>query len=139
LTRGARHGYAASAPMSASPFLLSGGTMAVDIQKMFNEMLPSQIAAHPDAAKQIGAKFQVNITGEGGGEWYIDVSETGPKAQNGNPGGADCTITITTEDFQKLVENPQANGMQLFFAGKLKVAGNVMLAQKLGKLFNLGS
>ena len=32
------------------------------------------------------------------------------------------TITIAAEDFQKLVENPQANGMQLFFAGKLKVA-----------------
>ncbi len=45
---------------------------------------------------------------------------------------------MTAEDFQKLHENPQANGMALFFAGKLKVAGNVMLAQKLGKLFNLG-
>jgi putative sterol carrier protein len=113
--------------------------MAVDIQKMFNEDLPAQIAKHPDAAKQIGAKFQVNITGEGGGEWFIDVSETGPEARTGNPGNADCTITVATEDFQKLAENPQANGMQLFFAGKLKVGGNVLLAQKLGKLFNLGS
>ena len=51
-------------------------------------------------------------------------------------GEADCTITITTEDFQKLMENPQANGMQLFFAGKLKVAGNQMLAMKLQKLFS---
>ena len=51
------------------------------------------------------------------------------------PGAADCTITITDEDFQKLVENPQANGMQLFFAGKLKVTGNQMLAMKLQKLF----
>ena len=52
---------------------------------------------------------------------------------------ADCTITIAAEDFQKLHENPQANGMQLFFAGKLKVAGNQMLAMKLQKLFSLGS
>jgi putative sterol carrier protein len=28
--------------------------------------------------------------------------------------------------------------MQLFFAGKLKLAGNQMLGMKLGKLFNLG-
>jgi putative sterol carrier protein len=112
--------------------------MAVDIQHLFNEQLPSQIAAHPDAAKAIGAKFQINITGDGGGEWHIDVSETGPKAVKGNE-AADCTITISTEDFHKLLENPQANGMQLFFTGKLKVAGNVMLAQKLNKLFNLGS
>jgi hypothetical protein len=55
----------------------------------------------------------------------------------GNPGGADCTITLTAEDFQKLHEDPQKNGMALFFGGKLKIAGNPMLAQKLGKLFEL--
>lgn len=113
--------------------------MAVDIQKLFNEDLPGAIAKNPDAARQIGAKYQLNITGDGGGEWFIDVSDSGPKAEQGNPGTADCTITIATEDFQKLVENPQANGMQLFFAGKLKVTGNQMLAMKLQKLFSLGN
>lgn len=111
--------------------------MAVDIQKLFNEELPAGLAKHPDEAKQIGAKYQINITGDGGGEWYVDVSDSGPKAEKGNPGTADCTITISSEDFQKLVENPQANGMQLFFAGKLKVTGNQMLAMKLQKLFAL--
>jgi putative sterol carrier protein len=112
--------------------------MAVDIQKLFNETLPAGLAAHPDAAKEIGAKFQINITGEGGGEWHIDVSSTGPSAVQGNQ-PADCSITLSSEDFQKLQENPQANGMQLFFAGKLKITGNPMLAQKLGKLFSLGA
>jgi putative sterol carrier protein len=112
--------------------------MAVDIQKLFNEELPAQIAKNPDAAKQIGNKFQINITGEGGGEWHIDATESGPSAEPGNK-PADVTITMATEDFQKLLENPQANGMQLFFAGKLKVAGsNPMLAMKLNKLFTLG-
>ncbi len=111
--------------------------MAVDIQKMFNEELPAAIEKNPDAAKAIGAKYQMNITGEGGGEWYLDCSDTGPKSEAGNPGGADCTVEISTDDFQKLVENPQANGMQLFFAGKLKVSGNQMLAMKLQKLFEL--
>ena len=113
--------------------------MAVDIQKLFNEDLPAQIAKFPDAAKQIGATFQMNITGEGGGEWFINLSDSGPSASASNPGNADCTMTMTTEDFQKLHENPQANGMQLFFSGKLKVSGNQMLAMKLSKLFTLGS
>ena len=112
--------------------------MAVDIQKLFNEELPAQLAKHGDQAKQIGAKFQINVTGEGGGEWFIDASDSGPKAEKGNPGGADVTISISSEDFQKLYENPQANGMQLFFAGKLKVTGNQMLAMKLQKLFQMG-
>jgi len=112
--------------------------MAVDIHKLFNEELPAQLAKHPDAAKAIGGKFQINITGEGGGEWFIDASDSGPSSKAGNE-PADVTITIASEDFQKLLENPQANGMQLFFAGKLKVAGNQMLAMKLSKLFQLGA
>jgi putative sterol carrier protein len=111
--------------------------MAVDIQKLFNEEIPAKLAQHADTAKQMGAKFQVNVTGEGGGEWFIDASESGPKAEKGNPGGADVTVALSVEDFHKLYENPQANSMQLFFAGKLKITGNQMLAMKLPKLFDL--
>ncbi len=110
--------------------------MAVDIKNLFDEKLPGAIAKNPDAAKTIGAKFQININGDGGGQWFIDCTDN-PKAEAGNPGGADCTIEMAEEDFQKLVENPQANGMQLFFSGKLKVQGNQMLAMKLQKLFEL--
>lgn len=108
--------------------------MAVDIKNLFNEHLPASLARNAEEAKAIGAKYQMNITGEG--EWAIDVSATGPSCKPGNE-PADCTITVSAEDFQKLIENPQANGMQLFFAGKLKVGGNQMLAMKLSKLFGL--
>ena len=106
--------------------------MAVDIQNLFNVEVPNALKAHPAEAKEIGAKYQINVTGEG--EWNIDVTSTGPVCKAGTD-AADCTITLAAEDFQKLIENPQANGMQLFFAGKLKVAGNQMLAMKLQKLF----
>ena len=109
--------------------------MAVDIKQLFNDTLPAALSKNAEEAKLIGAKFQMNITGDTGGEWNIDVSATGPVCKAGT-GEADCTINITDEDFQKLVENPQANGMQLFFAGKLKVTGNPMLAMKLQKLFS---
>lgn len=110
--------------------------MAVDIQKLFNHDLPDKLAKHPDAAKQIGAKFQINITGAGGGSWFVDVSDSGPFSEAGvKP--ADCAITVSAEDFQMLYENPQANGAQLFFAGKLKADGNPMLAMKLSTLFTL--
>ena len=107
--------------------------MAVDIKQLFNETLPKGLANNADDAKSIGAKFQINVTGEG--EWFVDVTSTGPVCKAGNE-AADCTITIAAEDFQKLMENPQANGMQLFFAGKLKVSGNPTLAMKLQKLFS---
>ena len=107
--------------------------MAVDTKKLFNEDLPAALAKNAEEARTIGATYQMNITGEG--SWFIDVSATGPKCVPGEE-PADCTITITSEDFQKLIENPQQNGMQLFFAGKLKIVGNNMLAMKLNKLFS---
>ncbi len=106
--------------------------MAVDIKKLFNEELPASLTKNAEDARTIGAKYQMNITGEG--EWNIDVTSSGPTCKAGTD-AADCTITISAEDFQKLLENPQANGTQLFFAGKLAVAGNPMLAMKLQKLF----
>ncbi|MDC0747022.1 SCP2 sterol-binding domain-containing protein [Polyangium mundeleinium] len=109
--------------------------MAVDIQKLFNEEVPEKIAKNPAGAKAIGGKYQFVISGDGGGEWFFDL--TAPKAEAGNPGGADVTIKIAAADFPKLMENPQANGMQLYFAGKLKFEGNQMLAMKLNKLFEL--
>jgi putative sterol carrier protein len=106
--------------------------MTVDIKKMFNEDLPAALNRNADEAKGIGAKFQIEIAGEG--DWHIDATATGPACKAGKD-AADCTISIDAESFQKLMENPQANGMQLFFAGKLKVAGNQMLAMKMQKLF----
>jgi len=80
--------------------------MAVDIKTLFNEDLPARLAKNSDDAKTIGAKFQMNITGATGGEWNIDVSPSGPSCKPGS-GPADCTITVSDEDFQKLIENPR--------------------------------
>lgn len=111
--------------------------MAVDIQKLFNEEVPAKLKANPKGALEIGATYQFHVTGDGGGDWFIDVKSDAPSCVAGNPGGAECTITVTAEDFQTLYENPQANGMKLFFGGKLKVGGNNVLAMKLQKLFTI--
>ena len=111
--------------------------MALDAQKLFNEELPAAMAKNADAARAIGAKVQLNLEGEGGGQWLIDCSATGPSITAGSPGGADATVKVSVADFATLLENPQANGIKLFFFGKLKVDGNPMIATKLIKLLEL--
>jgi hypothetical protein len=108
--------------------------MAVDIQNLFNVQLPATLAKNAADAKTIGAKYQMSITGPSGGEWTVDVTSSGPSCKPGS-GPADCTVTISDDDFQTLLEDPQANALPFFFAGKLKVSGNQMLATKLPKLF----
>ena len=39
--------------------------MAVDIAHLFNEELPAAFAKNPYAAKEIGAKYQINISSVG--------------------------------------------------------------------------
>ncbi|HKQ69181.1 MAG TPA: SCP2 sterol-binding domain-containing protein [Polyangiaceae bacterium] len=107
--------------------------MAVDIPKLFNEQLPSILAKNADEAKTINATYQMNITGAG--SWHLDLTKSGPTVTPGEK-PADCTVTLSSEDFEKLKDNPAA-GPQLFFSGRLKVAGNPMLGMKLQKLFSL--
>ena len=80
--------------------------MALDIQKLFNEELPAALARNADEAKAMNAKVQMNITGEG--EWFIDVSATGPSCTPGTQVG-DCAITIAGADLEKCVETCTCN------------------------------
>jgi len=105
----------------------------VDIPKLFETDLAGAMAAKPDAVQRIGAKFQFNITGDGGGQWFVDASSSGPKVEAGNPGGADCTIAMSAQDFESLWQNP-SSGMNLFFSGRLSISGDPMLAMKFQDL-----
>lgn len=110
--------------------------MAVDIQNLFNEKIPAALARKGDEARKIGGKYQLNISGEGGGNWTIDLVSNPPTSAAGTVTDAQVTIDVAATDFQTLVSDPSA-GMKLFFAGKLKVKGNQMLAMNLQKLFKL--
>ena len=51
-------------------------------------------------------------------------------------GGGKVLIAVINASASGLPVSHPTIGMQLFFAGKLKVAGNQMLAMKLQKLFS---
>ena len=46
---------------------------------------------------------------------------------------ADVTITVSDDDFAKMAAG-ELDSQKAFFAGKLKVKGNIMLTQKLGTI-----
>jgi len=109
--------------------------MAVDVKKLFNEDLKSALARNPADAKKIGGVYQMNVTGAG--SWAIDLTADPPSCVEGTAANPGATIDIAEADFQTLHANPGAEGMKLFFAGKLKVKGNQMLAMNLQKLLAL--
>ncbi len=108
--------------------------MAVDVKKLFNEDLKGAVGRNPADAKKIGGVYQLNVTGAG--TWTIDLASDPPGVTEGAAANPGCTIEIAEPDFQTLYSEPK-EGMKLFFAGKLKVKGNQMLAMNLQKLFSL--
>jgi len=108
--------------------------MTVDIRKLFNEEIPAALARRGEDARKIGGKYQLNIANAG--NWGVDLVSETPSVIEGTLDGAGVTIDVVDTDFQTLVSDPSA-GMKLFFAGKLKVKGNQMLAMNLQKLFGL--
>jgi len=128
------HDAAAAHPSAAST---ADGSEVLDVCKVFNEELPAIFATNADAAKQIGVRFQISVTGEGGGEWYVDASSSGPNVTQGNPGGADCGISIDVRDFRTLYEHPQTDMVRLYFSGRIQFSGDTKKAGRLRQLFEL--
>ncbi|XP_076859616.1 peroxisomal multifunctional enzyme type 2 [Brachyhypopomus gauderio] len=86
-----------------------------------------------ELVKKVNAIFGWEITkgGKTAAQWTIDL-KTGNGALHKGPysGKADVTITVSDEDFMDVVAG-KTNPQKAFFAGKLKVRGNIMLSQKL--------
>lgn len=96
-------------------------------EKQITERL--QQPAQQAAAKELDAVYQFHITGDDGGDWFIDLRSC--TVNGGEADDADCTITIADSDFVNLVSG-SVQGPQLFMMGKLQIAGNMGLAMKLG-------
>jgi hypothetical protein len=113
--------------------------MAMSAQELFDSRVPSTLARDPGKAREIGAVYLFKISGEGGGEWTVDLASPAPSCKPGSPGQrtVDCTIEIAHEDFKAMVGKP-ALAMQFYFQGKMKVSGDPMLATKLQKLLSMG-
>lgn len=109
--------------------------MAVDVQEWFDEDFGAGLERHTDVARKVDAKFQVNITGEGGGEWWVDPSAG--KVERGNPGGADLTMVMDASTFAKVYDAPKSGLIQEFFAGHVKMTGNTSAAEKFADLLQL--
>lgn len=86
-----------------------------------------------ELVKKVNAIFGWEITkgGKTAAQWTIDL-KTGNGALHQGPytGKTDVTFTVSDEDFMEVVMG-KLNPQKAFFAGKLKVRGNIMMSQKL--------
>ncbi len=93
-------------------------------------------AFNPEAAAGVEAVFQYAISGPGGGDWQVAVSAGTCTVKTGRADSPTCTLIMAAPDFLEMIAG-RLDPMQAFTTGKLKIEGDVMKSQLIGKLFRL--
>jgi len=106
-------------------------SVADDVKGIFNQM---PAAFLPEKAAGINKTIQINLDGDGGGQWAIKIAGGTISVNEGQADAPDLTLKMDAGDYVDLVHG-RANPMSLFMAGKVKVEGDVSLAMKFQELF----
>ncbi len=107
--------------------------MAVSsVNEIFDKQIPARLQSKPDLVQKINSSSKFVVTGDGGGTWVVDLTQPGGKISAGE-GTAKCTLTVGSKELVDIV-NGKLNAQMAFMTGKLKVAGDMGLALKLGSL-----
>ncbi len=103
-----------------------------------NEVLEAMPASFlPEKAGNAKALFQLNLSGEGGGQWVLDVANGQCQVREETAVRPDVTLSMSARDFVALSRD-ELDPVPAFMRGKIKVSGNVGLVMQLLQWFERG-
>ncbi|MGA7275639.1 MAG: SCP2 sterol-binding domain-containing protein [Candidatus Udaeobacter sp.] len=100
-------------------------------QQVFDGMRQSFRA---NQAKGVHARYQWDLSGPNGGQWWIDVNDGAYKMGKGKIDHPNVTFLATDKDWVAVC-NGQLGGTWAYLTGRLKVRGDQGVARKLGEMF----
>jgi len=100
-------------------------------QQVFDGMRQSFQA---DKAKGVHARYQWELSGPNGGEWWIDVNDGTFTMGRGKIDNPSVTF-ITSDNDWVAMSNGKLKGTWAFMTGRLKVRGSQSIARKLDEIF----
>jgi putative sterol carrier protein len=106
-------------------------SVAEQVKAIFDAM-PQNLNA--DAAKGMNAVIQFNLTGDGGGNYYVTIKDGTCTVSEGTAPSPNMTMTMAAQDYVDMISG-KLNGQMAFMSGKLKIAGDMGLAMKMQSLF----
>ena len=98
--------------------------------------LPEQASSNPDQAakiKDINAVIQFVLTGEGGGEYVLDLEGGNIVTKKEKAESPKLSVTMAVPDWRE-INAGRLNPQMAFMSGKLKISGDMSLAMKLGTI-----
>jgi putative sterol carrier protein len=87
-----------------------------------------------EKAKGLKVRYQFNLNGPNGGDWFIDVNDGKFKMARGRIDNPNVTLITSDKDWVAL-SNRDLGGTWAFLSGRLKIRGDRGLAKKLGEIF----
>jgi len=87
-----------------------------------------------DKAKGVHARYQWQLSGPNGGEWWIDVNDGTFKMGRGKIDNPSVTFITSDKDWVAM-SNGKLKGTWAFVTGRLKVRGSQSLARKVDEIF----
>jgi putative sterol carrier protein len=109
----------------------SGEHMDSTPQEVFDSMRGSFQA---NKAEGVHARYQWDLSGPQGGQWWIDVDNGKYKMGKGRIDNPSVTFVAKDKDWVA-VSNHQMGGTWAYLTGRLKIRGDQGLARKLGEIF----
>lgn len=103
------------------------------IQKVFEKM---PTAFRSERANGIAGVVQFSISGDGGGDWVVEVADGKCMVTPGKTPSPQVTVSADAGLLPDVLSGKQ-NGMMAFMQGKLRIQGDMGLAQRLLGLFDL--
>ena len=121
---------------SPSPYLLSEpgadkGEPALTLSQFFTQHLPARLRQQQDGLQGIDATCKI-VVPDHDDVWMIDMRK-GDGAVTQGDGKADCTITIYADNLFDVISG-KSNAGDLYLQGKVRVGGNIFLANKMGRI-----
>jgi putative sterol carrier protein len=111
-----------------------GGNPMTTVKEIF-QMIDSQLKEDPSRADGIVAVYQFNLSGDEAGVYQVILRPDAGFVVEGEQEASDCTLTIDSSDFKKMVEG-ELNGTEAFMSGKLKIDGDMGLALRLQEVLS---
>ncbi len=97
------------------------------------DKIQSKISSNLEKARSINSVYEFKISDSTPDTWTIDLTKDASQVSEGSSGSAKCTVTIKSSDLADIIEK-KLNPQMAFMTGKLKVAGDMGMALKLGTI-----
>ena len=95
-----------------------------------------QRAFVPERAAGMDARIQLNLSGQNGGDWYVEIKDQKINLQQGSVASPNLTVAADYQDVMDMYQG-RLDPTRAFMGGKIRLSGDTSLAMRLLGMFRM--